>query len=38
MWGRTTKQHADLLLHNRLPCSVLARTQGLQLSLIDCGM
>ncbi|MDL5032656.1 nicotinate-nucleotide--dimethylbenzimidazole phosphoribosyltransferase [Pelomonas sp. APW6] len=38
MWGRTTKQHADLLLHNRLPCSVLARTQGLQLSLIDCGI
>ncbi len=38
LWGKTTREHADLLLNNRLPCSVLARTQGLQLSLVDCGI
>lgn len=37
-WGRTTKEHALLALQNRVPVSVFARQQGLQLTLVDCGI
>ncbi|MCV2368539.1 nicotinate-nucleotide--dimethylbenzimidazole phosphoribosyltransferase [Roseateles oligotrophus] len=37
-WGRSTREQALLALQNRLPVSVFARMQGLQLMLIDCGI
>jgi nicotinate-nucleotide--dimethylbenzimidazole phosphoribosyltransferase len=36
--GRSTREHALLALQNRLPCTVFARTQGMQLSVVDCGI
>lgn len=37
-WGRSTKEQAQLALQNRLPVSVFARIQGLQLAVVDCGI
>ncbi|MEL4179489.1 nicotinate-nucleotide--dimethylbenzimidazole phosphoribosyltransferase [Roseateles sp. PN1] len=37
-WGRSTREQAQMALGNRLPLAVLARLQGLQLNLIDCGI
>lgn len=36
--GRRTHELALLALQNKLPVSVFARLQGLQLSVVDCGM
>jgi nicotinate-nucleotide--dimethylbenzimidazole phosphoribosyltransferase len=36
--GRTTREQALLALQNRLPCAVFARLQGMQLSVVDCGI
>jgi nicotinate-nucleotide--dimethylbenzimidazole phosphoribosyltransferase len=36
--GRTTHDTVRLLLSNHLPVSVFARAQGLELTVIDCGM
>ncbi|RQO55462.1 nicotinate-nucleotide--dimethylbenzimidazole phosphoribosyltransferase [Paucibacter sp. KBW04] len=38
LWGRSTREQALMALQNRLPLSVFARLQGLQLSLVDCGI
>ncbi|MDT9002166.1 nicotinate-nucleotide--dimethylbenzimidazole phosphoribosyltransferase [Paucibacter sp. APW11] len=38
LWGRSTRDHALLALQNRLPVAVFARQQGLQLTLVDCGI
>ncbi|PND40012.1 nicotinate-nucleotide--dimethylbenzimidazole phosphoribosyltransferase [Paucibacter aquatile] len=37
-WGRSTREQAQLALQNRLPVSVFARLQGLQLAVVDCGI
>lgn len=37
-WSRSTREQALLALQNRLPVSVFARIQGLQLLLVDCGI
>ncbi|MFY7866541.1 nicotinate-nucleotide--dimethylbenzimidazole phosphoribosyltransferase [Roseateles sp.] len=37
-WGRSTREQANLALQNRLPVSVFARIQGLQLAVVDCGI
>ncbi len=37
-WGRSTREQAQLALQNRLPVSVFARIQGLQLAVVDCGI
>ena len=37
-WRRSTREQALLALQNRLPVSVFARIQGLQLLLVDCGI
>jgi nicotinate-nucleotide--dimethylbenzimidazole phosphoribosyltransferase len=37
-WQRSTREQAQLALHNRLPVSVFARVQGLQLVVVDCGI
>jgi len=37
LWGRSTREQAQLALNQRLPVSVFARVQGLQLSVVDCG-
>lgn len=36
--GNSTREQALLALQNKLPVSVFARLQGLQLSVVDCGM
>lgn len=36
--GRSTHELALLALQNRLPVAVFSRIQGLQLSVVDCGM
>lgn len=36
--GRTTREHALLALQQRLPCSALARGQGMELCVVDCGI
>ncbi|HEX2011603.1 MAG TPA: nicotinate-nucleotide--dimethylbenzimidazole phosphoribosyltransferase, partial [Roseateles sp.] len=36
--GRSTREHALLALQQRLPVAVFARLQGLQLSVVDCGV
>ncbi len=36
--GRSTQDTVRLLLANQLPLSVFARAQGLDLTVIDCGM
>lgn len=36
--GRTTQGTVRLLLSNQLPVSVFARAQGLELTVVDCGM
>jgi nicotinate-nucleotide--dimethylbenzimidazole phosphoribosyltransferase len=36
--GRTTNETVRLLLDNQLPVSLFARAQGLDLTVIDCGM
>jgi nicotinate-nucleotide--dimethylbenzimidazole phosphoribosyltransferase len=36
--GRSTQDTVRLLLANQLPVSVFARAQGLDLTVIDCGM
>ncbi len=37
-WGRSTREQAQLALQNRLPAAVFARVQGLQLTVVDCGI
>ncbi|MBT9493016.1 MAG: nicotinate-nucleotide--dimethylbenzimidazole phosphoribosyltransferase [Paucibacter sp.] len=37
-WQRSTREQALMALQNRLPVSVFARMQGLQLLLVDCGI
>lgn len=37
-WGRNTREQAQMALLNRLPVAVFARVQGLQLSVVDCGI
>ena len=37
-WGRSTREQAQMALQNRLPASVFARVQGLQLVVVDCGV
>jgi len=37
-WGRSTREQAQMALQNRLPVSVFARVQGLQLAVVDCGI
>jgi len=37
-WGRNTREQAQMALQNRLPVSVFSRLQGLQLSVVDCGI
>ena len=37
-WGRSTREQTQLALQNRLPVSVFARVQGLQLVVVDCGI
>ena len=37
-WGRNTREQTQLALQNRLPVSVFARVQGLQLVVVDCGI
>ncbi|MDN3921145.1 nicotinate-nucleotide--dimethylbenzimidazole phosphoribosyltransferase [Roseateles violae] len=37
-WGRSTREQAQMALQNQLPVSVFARLQGLQLSIVDCGI
>ncbi|MBL8306356.1 MAG: nicotinate-nucleotide--dimethylbenzimidazole phosphoribosyltransferase [Rubrivivax sp.] len=36
--GRQTQETASMLLHNQLPLSVFARTQQLELTVVDCGI
>jgi nicotinate-nucleotide--dimethylbenzimidazole phosphoribosyltransferase len=36
--GRSTQDTVRLLLSNQLPLSVFARAQGLELTVVDCGM
>ncbi len=38
LWGRNTREQTQLALQNRLPVSVFARVQGLQLTVVDCGI
>lgn len=38
LWGRSTRDYVQLALQNRLPCAVFARIQGLQLTVVDCGV
>ncbi|MDC8785465.1 nicotinate-nucleotide--dimethylbenzimidazole phosphoribosyltransferase [Roseateles koreensis] len=37
-WGRSTREQAQMALQGRLPLAAFARLQGLQLSVIDCGV
>lgn len=36
--GRSTREQALLALQHRLPVAVFARLQGLQVTVVDCGM
>lgn len=36
--GRTTREQALLALQNRLPATVFAKNQGMQVSVVDCGI
>ncbi|MDY0743110.1 nicotinate-nucleotide--dimethylbenzimidazole phosphoribosyltransferase [Paucibacter sp. R3-3] len=38
LWGRNTREQTVMALQNRLPVSVFARVQGLQFSVVDCGI
>lgn len=38
LWGRSTREQALMALNQRLPLSIFARIQGLQLNLVDCGI
>jgi nicotinate-nucleotide--dimethylbenzimidazole phosphoribosyltransferase len=37
-WGRSTREQAQMALHNQLPLSIFARVHGLQLAVVDCGI
>jgi len=38
MRGRRTEETVQLLLNNQLPLTIFARSQGLAVSVVDCGM
>ncbi|WP_077037520.1 nicotinate-nucleotide--dimethylbenzimidazole phosphoribosyltransferase [Pelomonas sp. KK5] len=38
LWGRSTQEQTLMALQNRLPVSVFARVQGLQFTVVDCGV
>ena len=38
LWGRNTREQAQMAINSRLPVSVFAKVHGLQLSVVDCGI